>query len=124
MQPPDFDAMRPDATTSSSRIYSRVLTENITGDTASAALMEALFDKDRLTTGDREGVWIQYNTREIRKMTNLTYEEQRLCRRVLIQQKLVNFATNKEGSMQFIINHPLFREKIAEQIGVPPEDWV
>jgi hypothetical protein len=125
MQPQDVRSIRPDAASSSSRVYSRTITNNITGDVISAALMEALFDKDRRVAGEEEGVWIDYNVREMRHATNLTAPEQREARNTLIKLKLVNFAVHHQTeAVKFIINHPLFREKLEEQIGKPLSEVV
>ncbi len=125
MQPPDVEPVRLRPTSGSERIYSRVVTSNITGDVASAALLEALFDKDMAEFGNEEGFWLEYGVREMHRATNLTATEQRSARFVLQRLQLVNFATKTDGTggMRYIINHPLFREKIAEQIGVPVEEW-
>lgn len=116
-QPRDFESVRPTSGTGSDRIFARTLTANVTGDVAAAALFEALFDNDRLVTGDKDGFWLTYNIRDMRHKTNLSTKEQAEARSILSDRQLVAFRVSFGGvGIEYLINHPLFQKQVFDQL--------
>lgn len=114
-QPPDFVQVRPKTPACSDRVFARKITADITGDINAAALFEALFDNDRLVTGDKEGFWLTYNVRDMRHSTNLSAKEQAEARSVLSDQQLVAFRVSFGGvGIEYLINHVLFQERVFD----------